>query len=153
MTSSSDGLTAPFALVRFRSGGAEPVLGLVAGARVREIGPDELGAPDLNAFLAGTPASWERLGAVAEQQDASWQSLADVTLTAPVTPRQVLQTGANYRTHVIDLVAAGRAKNDPRPIEELRAWAADMMDRRAREGRRPGTGPVSYTHLTLPTKA
>ncbi len=35
---------------------------------------------------------------------------------------------------MIDLVAAGRAKNDPRPIEELRAWAADMMDRRAREG-------------------
>ena len=46
----------------------------------------------------------------------------------------MLQTGANYRTHVIDLVAAGRAKNDPRPIEELREWAADMMDRRAREG-------------------
>ena len=56
MTSSSDGLTAPFALVRFRAGDAEPVLGLVAGDRVREIGPDELGAPDLNAFLAEAPA-------------------------------------------------------------------------------------------------
>ena len=105
MTSSSDGLTAPFALVRFRAGDAEPVLGLVAGERVREIGPDELGAPDLNAFLAKAPASWERLRSVAEQADASWQPLAEVILTAPVTPRQVLQTGANYRTHVIDLVA------------------------------------------------
>jgi 2-keto-4-pentenoate hydratase/2-oxohepta-3-ene-1,7-dioic acid hydratase in catechol pathway len=66
-----------------------------------------------------------------------------VTLTAPVTPRQVLQTGANYRTHVIDLVAAGRAKNDPRPIEELRAWAADMMDTRAREG-------IPYFFIGLP---
>ena len=33
--------------------------------------------------------------------------LADVTLTAPVEPRQVLQTGANYRQHVIELVVAG----------------------------------------------
>lgn len=145
MTSSSDGLTAPFALVRFRTGDiTEPRLGLVAGDRVREIGSDELGAPDLNAFLAETPASWERLRAVAEQADAAWHPLADVTLTAPVTPRQVLQTGANYRTHVIDLVAAGRAKNDPRPIEELREWAADMMDRRAREG-------IPYFFIGLPT--
>ena len=134
MTSSSDGLAAPFALVRYHAAGAEPALGLVAGERVRPIGPDELGAPDLNTFLAEAPAAWERLAAVAERDDDGWLSLSDVTLTAPVTPRQVLQTGANYRTHVIDLVAAGRAKNDPRPIEELRAWAADMMDRRAREG-------------------
>ena len=134
MTSSSDALTAPFALVRYRAGDAEPVLGLVAGERVRPIGPDELDAPDLNAFLAEAPAAWDRLAAVAERDDDAWLPIADVTLTAPVTPRQVLQTGANYRTHVIDLVAAGRAKNDPRPIEELRAWAADMMDRRAREG-------------------
>jgi 2-keto-4-pentenoate hydratase/2-oxohepta-3-ene-1,7-dioic acid hydratase in catechol pathway len=134
VTSSSDGLAAPFALVRYRAAGAEHALGLVAGERVRPIGPDELGAPDLNTFLAEAPAAWDRLAAVAERDDDAWLSLSDVTLTAPVTPRQVLQTGANYRTHVIDLVAAGRAKNDPRPIEELRAWAADMMDRRAREG-------------------
>lgn len=143
MTSSSDGLTAPFALVRFRTGDAEPVLGLVADGRVREIGVHELGAPDLNAFLSEAPASWERLRATAQQADATWHPLTDVTLTAPVTPRQVLQTGANYRTHVIDLVAAGRAKNDPRPIEELREWAADMMDRRAREG-------IPYFFIGLP---
>ena len=144
MTSSSDGLTAPFALVRFRAGdGSEGQLGLVAGERVRPIGPEELGASDLNAFLAETPASWDRLTTVAEVDGDEWLPLADVTLTAPVTPRQVLQTGANYRTHVIDLVAAGRAKNDPRPIEELRVWAADMMDRRAREG-------IPYFFIGLP---
>ena len=66
MTSSSAGLTAPYALVRFRTGdGAEARLGLVAGDRVREIGPDELGAADLNAFLALAPASWGRMTAVA----------------------------------------------------------------------------------------
>ncbi len=135
MTSSSDGLRAPFAIVRYRADDtAGARLGLVAAGRVRPIGPSELGASDLNAFLAETPGSWDRLGALAERDDDGWHALADVTLAAPVTPRQVLQTGANYRTHVIDLVAAGRAKNDPRPIEELREWAAEMMDRRAREG-------------------
>lgn len=144
MTSSSAGLTATFALVRFRADtGSEARLGLIAGERVRPIGPDELGAPDLNAFLAEAPASWDRLAAVAERDDDAWHPLAEVTLVAPVTPGQVLQTGANYRTHVIDLVAAGRAKNDPRPIEELREWAADMMDRRAREG-------IPYFFIGLP---
>jgi 2-keto-4-pentenoate hydratase/2-oxohepta-3-ene-1,7-dioic acid hydratase in catechol pathway len=143
VTSSSDGLTASFALVRYRAGDAEPVLGLVAGERVRPIGTDELGAADLNVFLAEAPASWDRLTAVAEKDDDTWIPLADVKLTSPVAPRQVLQTGANYRTHVIDLVAAGRAKNDPRPIEELRAWAAEMMDRRAREG-------IPYFFIGLP---
>ena len=45
---------------------------------------------------------------------------------------------------MIDLVAAGRAKNDPRPIEELREWTADMMDRRAREG-------IPYFFIGLPS--
>ena len=41
--------------------------------------------------------------------------LADVTLTAPVEPRQVLQAGANYREHVIQLVAAGSRRTRPAP--------------------------------------
>ena len=77
--------------------------------------------------VSSSSARWRSRSAVA--RDAVVMLVND-----PADVRQVLQTGANYRTHVIDLVAAGRAKNDPRPIEELRAWAADMMDRRAREG-------------------
>ena len=135
MTSSSTSPAGRFAIARFRTDEAtQPELGLVVGDRIRRLGADELGTADLNAFLAETPGAWDRIAGVAERDDEAWLPVADVTLTAPVTPRQVLQTGANYRTHVIDLVVAGRAKNDPRPIEELRAWAADMMDRRAREG-------------------
>jgi 2-keto-4-pentenoate hydratase/2-oxohepta-3-ene-1,7-dioic acid hydratase in catechol pathway len=44
---------------------------------------------------------------------------------------------------VIDLVVAGRQKEDPRPVEELRVWAAEMMDRRAREG-------IPYFFIGLP---
>jgi 2-keto-4-pentenoate hydratase/2-oxohepta-3-ene-1,7-dioic acid hydratase in catechol pathway len=57
-----------------------------------------------------------------------------VTITAPVTPRQVLQTGANYRAHVIELVAAGLTQDQTRTPEEARAFAAELMDRRAANG-------------------
>ena len=139
MTSSSAGLTAPFALARFREGDGA-TLGLVAGDRIRALGQADLGASDLNAFLADP--DWGRLEALATQ-DGDWLQLSDVTLTAPVEPRQVLQTGANYRTHVIDLVVAGLPADDPRTPEEARAWAADMMDTRAREG-------IPYFFLGMP---
>jgi 2-keto-4-pentenoate hydratase/2-oxohepta-3-ene-1,7-dioic acid hydratase in catechol pathway len=143
VTSSSTGLAAPFALARFRTAGAAPALGLVVGDRIRPLTRADLGAASLNDFLAEGPDAWGRLAPVSTRDDDSWLPLGSVTLGAPLEPRQVLQTGANYRTHVIDLVAAGRAKNDPRPIEELREWAADMMDRRAREG-------IPYFFIGLP---
>ncbi|WP_424467405.1 fumarylacetoacetate hydrolase family protein [Pseudoclavibacter helvolus] len=151
MTTPSEGLTADFALARYRVGHGKPQLGLVAAGRIRPLSAAELGADSLNDFLAQAPESWDRLAALVADGDgdvagagAAWLDLADVTLEAPVEPRQVLQTGANYRTHVIDLVAAGRAKNDPRPIEELREWAAEMMDARARDGE-------PYFFIGLPT--
>jgi 2-keto-4-pentenoate hydratase/2-oxohepta-3-ene-1,7-dioic acid hydratase in catechol pathway len=131
MTSSSNGLTAPFALARFRQG-ADVRLGLVAGERIRPLDAAALGAPDLNAFLAAP--DWDRLGALAGQDDGEWMPLADVTLTAPVEPRQVLQAGANYRQHVIELVAAGLTQNSDRTPEEAREFAAKMMDDRAANG-------------------
>ena len=145
MTTSS-GLTVPFALARFASD-TGPVLGLVVDDRVRPLSSLELAAATLNEFLAQGDAGWERLAQLAadadESTDAAWLPLESVTLLAPVEPRQVLQTGANYRTHVIDLVVAGRAKHDPRPVEELREWAAELMDRRAREG-------IPYFFIGLP---
>ena len=128
---SSTGLSAPFALARFGAG-ADVRLGLVAGDRIRSLGPDELGATDLNAFLGA--ADWDRLAALATSDGEEWMPLADVTLTAPVQPRQVLQAGANYREHVIELVAAGLTQNTDRTPEEAREFAAKMMDDRAANG-------------------
>ena len=149
MTTSS-GPTVPFALARFASD-AGPVPGLVVGDRIRPLSAVELGAGTLNEFLAAGDTAWDRLeplaaeaaAGVIDPADATWRPLDAVTLLAPVEPRQVLQTGANYRTHVIDLVVAGRAKHDPRPVEELREWAAELMDRRAREG-------IPYFFIGLP---
>jgi 2-keto-4-pentenoate hydratase/2-oxohepta-3-ene-1,7-dioic acid hydratase in catechol pathway len=121
---------APYALVRFRTD-AGARLGLLAGDRVRSLEPDELGAATLNEFLAAP--DWGRLGELVGH-DGEWHPLSDVTLVAPVEPRQVLQTGANYRQHVIELVAAGLTQNSDRTPDEARAFAAKMMDDRAANG-------------------
>jgi 2-keto-4-pentenoate hydratase/2-oxohepta-3-ene-1,7-dioic acid hydratase in catechol pathway len=132
MSQSSAGLEAPYALARFDDGG-RPALAVVAGERIRAISPAELGADDLNAFLAD-PA-WDRIAALAEQ-DGPWRPLDEVTLLAPVEPREVLQAGANYRTHVIQLIMAGLSKGDPsRSPEDVRAHAEKVMDARAASGR------------------
>lgn len=132
----SHGPAVPFALARFRQGDSVR-LGLVAHDRIRALAPDELGAASLNDFLAA-PA-WDRLAALAQASSApepveGWMPLAEVTLTASVEPRQVLQTGANYRQHVIELVAAGLTNNSDRTPEEAREFAAKMMDERAAHG-------------------
>jgi 2,4-didehydro-3-deoxy-L-rhamnonate hydrolase len=131
IVSRTDGMSAPFALARFREGDGVRV-GLVAGDRIRPLAAADLGAEDLNAFLAAP--DWDRLGALVGSDDGGWMPLADVTLTAPVQPRQVLPAGANYREHVIELVAAGLTQNSDRTPEEARKFAAKMMDDRAANG-------------------
>jgi 2,4-diketo-3-deoxy-L-fuconate hydrolase len=130
MTTTSTGVSAPFALARYRDGDRVR-LGLVAGERIRPLSVVELGAADLNAFLAAS--DWGRLEPLLDIVDG-WMPVADVTLVAPVEPRQVLQAGANYRQHVIELVAAGLTNNSDRTPEEARAFAAELMDERAARG-------------------
>lgn len=121
-----------FGLARYRENGSIR-LGIVAGDQIRPVSRDELGAADLNDFLATAPAGWQRLEQLAED-GAPRLSLDDVDLAAPVEPRQVLQAGANYREHVIELVAAGLTNNTDRTPEEARTFAAEMMDERAASG-------------------
>jgi 2-keto-4-pentenoate hydratase/2-oxohepta-3-ene-1,7-dioic acid hydratase in catechol pathway len=67
----------------------------------------------------------------------------------PVAPRQILQCGANYRSHVVGIVMAERradesmtGHNSDVPEDEVRAWAEAMMDERARTG-----SPYVFTGL------
>ncbi|MCW3492595.1 fumarylacetoacetate hydrolase family protein [Microbacterium sp. SSM24] len=121
----------PFALARFRDGDVAR-LGLVVGDRVRAVDDADLGAGGLNEFLAAP--DWQRLSTLAESTAGRWLALSEVTLIAPVEPRQVLQTGANYRQHVIELVAAGLTQDSSRTPDEARAFAAQLMDDRAANG-------------------
>lgn len=90
---------------------------------------------DLGASTRALLADWDRvlpaLDALAGHDGVPLDALA---VLAPVEPGQVLQSGANYRTHVIDLAAAHHAERGTRPDAEIRAEVAELMDRRAAEG-------------------
>ena len=146
----------PYALARFRRTdgqtdpayvtgeviGHEPAtLGLVVGDHIRPLTAEDLGAPSLNAFLAAP--DWQRFEHLAEaapqgpnsaEATDGWRPLDSVVLTAPVEPRQVLQTGANYREHVIQLVASGLTNNAGFSSDDAKEKAAEMMDDRAAHG-------------------
>jgi 2-keto-4-pentenoate hydratase/2-oxohepta-3-ene-1,7-dioic acid hydratase in catechol pathway len=122
-----------FAIVRFRRApGAPAEPGVLADGRVHPLDLAALGASSLNEVFA----RWDALEQPVRATRAADGGLAldDVVLTAPVEPRQVLQTGANYRTHVIDLDLAHRPKDDPRTEEQARAEIARIMDDRAAHG-------------------
>lgn len=92
--------------------------------------------------------SWDeatpRLHALARDDKAAWQPVEALRVHAPVEPRQVFQSGANYRQHVIDLEVAHRAPDDPRTVEEAREEIAALMDRRAAED-------LPYVFIGLPS--
>ncbi|GAA3617531.1 fumarylacetoacetate hydrolase family protein [Nonomuraea rosea] len=137
-------LAGPFALGTFSAGDQAPFPGLIAGDRVLDLRTvPALGQPprttrdllerwdDVLPLLAGAAAA----------DAGEWRPLAGLRVHAPVEPRQVLQSGANYRTHVIDLAVAHEPEGG-RPAEQVRAETAAMMDRRA-----AGDQPYVFTGL------
>ncbi|MFI0350727.1 fumarylacetoacetate hydrolase family protein [Actinomadura sp. 9N407] len=115
-----------FAIGTFSASGA-PFPGLVVGDRVLEL-PGGTVRTLLDDWERTLPRLVELAGSA-----TGWQPLEGLNVHAPVEPRQVFQSGANYRRHVIDLVVAHREPDDPRSEEQARADAAEMMDRRAAE--------------------
>ncbi|MFG2800855.1 fumarylacetoacetate hydrolase family protein [Streptomyces pseudovenezuelae] len=135
----------PFALGTFSVPDTEPFPGLLAKGRVL----------DLSAALAWAPSGmravlerWEEalpvLHVLAAEDALDWRPLEGLRVHAPVEPRQIFQSGANYRQHVIDLEVAHRSADDPRTVEEARAEVAAVMDRRAAED-------LPYVFIGLPS--
>ncbi|WP_329257988.1 fumarylacetoacetate hydrolase family protein [Streptomyces pseudovenezuelae] len=135
----------PFALGTFSVPDAEPFPGLLSKGRVL----------DLSAALAWAPSGmravlerWEEalpvLLVLADEDALDWRPLEGLRVHAPVEPRQIFQSGANYRQHVIDLEVAHRSPDDPRTVEEARAEVAAVMDRRAAED-------LPYVFIGLPS--
>ncbi|WP_405910383.1 fumarylacetoacetate hydrolase family protein [Streptomyces sp. NBC_00828] len=132
--------TGPFALGTFAADGFGAFPGLVVGRRVRSL--SDL-APSVRAVVEDWDALFPRLELLAVEPDDSWYDLADLRVLAPVEPGQILQSGANYRKHVVDLVAAEKESVHGATPEEARADAEDMMDERIRSG-------VPYVFLGSP---
>ncbi|MFF1570796.1 fumarylacetoacetate hydrolase family protein [Streptomyces sp. NPDC058293] len=98
----------------------------------------------VRGILDDWPTVQPRLRSLAGDGAVERKPLAEFRVHAPVEPRQVFQSGANYRQHVIDLHVAHRAPGDERPEEERRAEAAGIMDRRAAED-------LPYVFIGLPS--
>jgi 2-keto-4-pentenoate hydratase/2-oxohepta-3-ene-1,7-dioic acid hydratase in catechol pathway len=108
----------PFAVGMFADAGRE-FAGLVAGGRVREVGAST------SALLRDWGTAVARLSDLADDEHADWRPLDGLRVLPPVRPAQILQSGANYRQHVIDLVVSEGGD---------RAAAEVMMDTRAESG-------------------
>ncbi len=154
-TGVATGVEAGFALGVFRRRAATGTAvgpaftGLVRGDRVRDV--SALGT--VNDLLAAWDAALRLARASSRNRQSagpSWTDLADPRRPLPgQSGRQILQCGANYRSHVVDIVMAERradlsttGHNSNVPEDEVRAWAESMMDDRARAGR-----PYVFTGL------
>ncbi|GLZ45142.1 hydrolase [Actinomycetospora sp. NBRC 106375] len=123
----------------FAGAGGHRFPGLVTDAG-SVVDASEVGATT-RELLADWDRALPRLDALAAGDGVPLDGLE---VLAPVEPGQILQSGANYRTHVIDLAAAHHAERGTRPDAEIRAEVAAMMDRRAAEG-------TPYLFIGLPS--
>ena len=94
----------PYALIRYQEPGAGKArTGLLAGDRVLPLDGD------INSLIEHWDTTEAELDALAASAaEGTGLAPADVEILAPVEPAQILQTGANYRKHVIDLAVAHR---------------------------------------------
>ncbi|GAA3391142.1 fumarylacetoacetate hydrolase family protein [Cryptosporangium minutisporangium] len=120
-----------FALGTFAQVGGRPFPGLVAHGRVRDVSAL---APTTRDLLADWDSALTALRRLAADPRGNWLGGDTVRVLPPLEPGQILQSGANYRQHVIDLVAAERESVHGASPEEARADAAAMMDARAESG-------------------
>jgi 2-keto-4-pentenoate hydratase/2-oxohepta-3-ene-1,7-dioic acid hydratase in catechol pathway len=150
----------PFALGTVSAQDGEPFPALVARERVLDLSRALDRAP---AGIRAVLERWEEtlpvLRALADDDTLDWRPLDGLRVHAPVEPRQIFQSGANYRQHVIDLEVAHRSPDDPRTVEEARAEIAAVMDRRAAEDLPyvftglPSTVAGPYDDVVLPAWA
>lgn len=124
--------TAGFSLGRFLSADGTEFTGLVVGDRIRSLGR-EVGVVDL---LARWSERAPELRQLASDGAGEWFTEDEIRPVAPFEPGQILQAGANYRKHVVDIVISEMDDDEQgRTPQEKKAWAEDMMDRRAANGR------------------
>ncbi|MGY6025379.1 fumarylacetoacetate hydrolase family protein [Streptomyces spinosirectus] len=135
----------PFALGTFSAQDGESFPGLLANDRVLDLRSALDRAPsDLRVVLERWEETLPVLRTLADDDSLGWLPLEGLRVHAPIEPRQIFQSGANYRQHVIDLEAAHRSPDDPRTVEEARAEIAAVMDRRAAED-------LPYVFIGLPS--
>ena len=145
----------------FFTGESGQFVGLVAdvaasdgsASRVRDLRPDAtlLGQHPLDS-AEGTRyllENWDFVLPVlselaAESAPGTWLDASTLHVHPPLAPRQVLQAGANYRKHVVDLAVSHADLANGRTEAEVREQTAAMMDKRKATG-------VPYFFIGLPS--
>jgi 2-keto-4-pentenoate hydratase/2-oxohepta-3-ene-1,7-dioic acid hydratase in catechol pathway len=106
--------------------------GLVVGSRVRDV--SHL-APTTFDILQNWSENLPLLRDLAAEESAGWVEVSTLKTLPPLVPGEVLQSGANYRRHVVELVAREKQSVHGATPEAARADAELMMDARARTGK------------------
>jgi 2,4-diketo-3-deoxy-L-fuconate hydrolase len=79
---------------------------------------------------------WERSAAVLANlaQDGGGVDLDELSVLAPIAPDQVLQSGANYRRHVMEIIVAEELERATMTEAQARELGARIMDERIAAG-------------------
>ena len=118
----------PWALGTFDAGEG-PFPGVVVDERrVHDASPV---APSVRAIFERWHETFPQLEELAGSDGGS--ALDDVRVLAPIEPRQVLQAGANYYKHVLDIIVAERTRAGV-DEEKARGEAREIMDARVATG-------------------
>ncbi len=126
-----------FAIGRFERPGGSRFIGLVRGGLVCDA-TSVIASKDGDSVTT-LIESWGRLAptldGLAEDPLVDWEPEAGLRPLPPVTPRQILQAGANYRQHVIELALHTPDKWPPEATaEDVRAFMDQLLDTRAKNG-------------------
>jgi 2-keto-4-pentenoate hydratase/2-oxohepta-3-ene-1,7-dioic acid hydratase in catechol pathway len=122
-----------FAIGTFSNGGP-PFPGLVVdGERVVDL-TDHGHAPTTRALLQNWGEALPQLEQLALSAGSSGAPLESLNTLPPITPLQILQSGANYRKHVIDIILAEERERGRMSEEDAMAMGRRIMDERAASG-------------------
>ena len=127
-----------FALGTFESEGRVfPGLVLPGEQEERVSDLSKAGFGSVREILEGWEVSFPRLGDLARRsrEDGGGRGISSLRVLPPVAPTNLLQSGANYHKHVVDLIVDQRLGSNPgMSEEELRREAEELMDNRAANG-------------------
>ena len=123
---------------RFERSDQQRFLGVVRDGMVCDVS-SVAGGDDNHVGVIRLIESWSRwlpeLHRYTDDPHARWESETGLRPLPPVTPRQILQAGANYRQHVIDLALHTPEKwPEGTSPEDVRAFMEQVLDTRAESG-------------------
>jgi 2-keto-4-pentenoate hydratase/2-oxohepta-3-ene-1,7-dioic acid hydratase in catechol pathway len=124
----------------FAAGAGEPFAGLVLDGRVTGLGERLGSAVTLRGLVEDWDAALPRLQELADglSEGDGEHELASLRPLPPIQPSgAIFQAGANYRQHVLDLIAGAERRGDDSDggADRDRDAARAQLDERARSGR------------------